>query len=404
MHDVAKRLPGLKPPAVWLPHTILGISTTGIVEDRSGGKFGPFHGQFFIGDQGQSKVIRMSLEHVRGVWQGAAYPFREGFDSGIIRLAFGEEGVLFAGESARGWGSVGPKQQGLERLEWTDRTPFEIREIRARPDGFLLTFTDLVDPVTARNPDSYRIAGFTYLYHQAYGSAPINRLPCPVRKVEVAADGFSVRLAAECLREGYIHEIKAAGVRSARGADGLLHPVAYYTLNRLPAGDRIIPVPPNEAELCRPPVPVAAMAATKKRPSKPPSDWSVVEGEKTIVLGTLPGLRFDQPVVIVPAGTRLRLVFRNSDDMLHNFVLCAPGRGQAVGQAAMALGLEGAAKNYVPDSDDVLYYTALLQPETTDTIFITVPTLPGDYDFICSFPGHAGVMRGILRVEPRRID
>ena len=43
-----------------------------------------------------------------------------------------------------------------------------------------------------------------------------NRLSCPIRKVVVAPDGLSVRIATLCLREGYIHEIKAGGVRSAK--------------------------------------------------------------------------------------------------------------------------------------------------------------------------------------------
>src|SRR5262249_7271775 len=50
MVEVAKTLPGLKLPAVWLPHTIYGISNAGIVEDTTQGKFGPFAGQFFLGD------------------------------------------------------------------------------------------------------------------------------------------------------------------------------------------------------------------------------------------------------------------------------------------------------------------------------------------------------------------
>ena len=122
MHEVAKRVPGVKPPAVWLPHTVLGISNAGMIEDVTGGKFGPFSGQFFLADQGQSKIVRLSFESVKDVWQGAAYPFREGFECGIIRLAYGEDGALFAGETARGWGSVGPKEFGLERLTWSGRT------------------------------------------------------------------------------------------------------------------------------------------------------------------------------------------------------------------------------------------------------------------------------------------
>ena len=399
MHDVAKHVPGLKPPAIWLPHTVLGISNAGVIEDLTGGKFGPFAGQFFLGDQGQSKVDRLTLEQVKGVWQGAAYAFREGFDCGIIRVAQGEDGALFAGETARGWGSVGPKQQGLERLTWTGKTPFEIKEVRAQPDGFVLIFTQPVDRATAAKPESYTIGGFTYLYHKAYGSAPVNRLMCPVRKIDVAPDGLSVRLALGCLREGYVHEIKAAGVRAAGGTEALLHPTAYYTLNRIPDGNRIIPLDPKDAELCVAPVPTSASAATKKHPSKVPSDWAGDEGDKIVLIGTLPGMKFDTTLLSVKAGARVRLVFRNSDDMLHNFVLCAPGRGQAVGEAALALGLEGNAKNFVPDSADVLYHTALTLPEASDTIFFTAPTTPGDYDYVCTFPGHSALMRGILRVE-----
>ena len=92
-------------------------------------------------------------------------------------------------------------------------------------------------------------------------------------------------------------------------------------------------------------------------------------------------------------------VFRNADDMLHNFVLTAPGRGQAIGEAAMALGVEGATKHYVPDSADVIVHTGLTLPETSDTIFFTAPTGPGDYDYVCTFPGHSALMKGILRVE-----
>ena len=401
MHVVAQNLPGLKPPAVWLPHTILGISNSGMIEDLSGGKFGPFAGQFYVGDQGQSKLMRVSLEKVAGVWQGAAYSFREGFDSGILRMAIGENATMFVGESARGWGSVGPKQYGIERVTWTGQTPFEIKEIKAQPDGFLLTFTQPVDRATAENLASYSLAGFTYNYHTAYGAAPVNRKVCPIQKIVVAPDGLSVRLAAQCLREGYIHEVKASGVRAATGDSAVLHPVAYYTLNRLPAGDRIIPIAPNAAELCVAALSASASAHSAKHPVKQPTDWPNNEGDQAFLLGTQPGLKFDQTLLTTKAGTRIRLIFRNTDDMLHNFVLCAPGKGQDVGTAALALGVEGTAKNYVPDSADVLFHTAITQPETSDTIYFIAPTTPGDYDFICSFPGHSAIMKGILRVTAK---
>ena len=162
MHEVAKRIPGIKPPAVWLPHTIQGISTAGLIEDLTGGDFGPFAGQFYISDQGQSKIVRMSMEKVKGVWQGASYNFREGFECGIIRLTMGEDATLWVGETNRGWGSVGEKTEGLERLVWTGKTPFEILEAKAQSDGFLLSFTEPVDPAIAADPASYSVTSFTY--------------------------------------------------------------------------------------------------------------------------------------------------------------------------------------------------------------------------------------------------
>jgi len=224
-------------------------------------------------------------------------------------MAFGENAAMFVGETARGWGSVGPEQYGIERVTWTGQTPLEIKTVTAQPDGFLLTFTAPVDRASAESPASYHVAGFTYNYHATYGSAPMDRIACPVRKVVVAPDGLSARLAVVCLREGYIHEIKAGGVRAATGGDSVLHPVAYYTLNRIPAGDRIIPIEPNLAELCVAVVPAAASAHTAKHPIKQPTDWPNNEGDQAFLLGTQPGLKFDQTLLTTKVGTRIRLHF-----------------------------------------------------------------------------------------------
>ena len=115
----------------------------------------------------------------------------------------------------------------------------------------------------------------------------------------------------------------------------------------------------------------------------------------------MPGLKYDTTMLKVRAGARVRLVFKNNDDMLHNLVITKPGRGNAIGEAALLLGLDGLARNYVPDSADVLYHTALLQPGASEPIFFVVPKEPGDYEFLCTFPGHFQLMRGILRVEAK---
>ncbi len=410
LFDVAKRVDALKPPAVWLPHGILGISTSGILQDTVG-TFGPFEGQFFVGDQGHSKIFRMALEKVDGVYQGAVFPFREGFASGVLRLAWGSDGSMFVGQTSRGWDATGRAPYALQRLVWTGETPFEARTISARPDGFEIEFTRPADVVKAADPASYEVTSFTYKYHHEYGSPVINQESLPVRHVQVSEDGLRARLVVDGLREGYIHEIKMAGVMTPAG-EPLLHDTGYYTLNRIPEGQRLAVARTGgtpEASARPEIVAVSAQAGGSTRPSgeigpqakrltEMPASWEKVD--VTITLKTLPGMKYDLPSFEVKPGARVRLVFNNDDDMLHNVVIVKPGTADKVGQDAVQLGLRGAEMNWVPESDDVLYYTALLQPETSESIYFTAPATPGDYTYVCTFPGHYISMRGTMRVAP----
>ena len=108
-----------------------------------------------------------------------------------------------------------------------------MKTFEARPDGFELSFTKKVDPAEAAAVSSYQLSSYTYHYHQTYGSEEIDTKPLAVRSATVSPDGLSVRLVVDGLREWYVHELHAEGVRSARG-EGLLHPAGYYTLNEIP--------------------------------------------------------------------------------------------------------------------------------------------------------------------------
>ena len=54
--------------------------------------------------------------------------------------------------------------------------------------------------------------------------------------------------------------------------------------------------------------------------------------------------------------------------------------------------------NFIPKSADVLFHTMLLHPNESDTIYFIAPEKPGEYVYICTYPGHYLVMRGILKV------
>ena len=193
LFEAEEKFPEVKLPAVWLPHGILGISTSEIIVDESNGAFGPFSGQLLVGDQGQSKITRVSLEKVKGEYQGVAFDFRSDFQSGVLRMTWGGDGSLYVGETNRGWGSAGTQNAGLERLVWTGQTPFEMQTVRAEPDGFTIHFTQPVDRESAEDLSAYRGRSFLYKYHAVYGSPTVNDAPLEIRGVKVSDDGTSVR-------------------------------------------------------------------------------------------------------------------------------------------------------------------------------------------------------------------
>ena len=229
----AKKIPELLPPAVYFPYNKMGQSAGGFAFDPSGGKFGPFKGQLFVGDQTHSTLMRTTLEKIDGHYQGACYPFRSGFDSGSLAVEFATDGSAFVYGTDRGWGARGGKPFALQRLAWTGKTPFEIGEMIAKPDGFELHFTEPVDAKTAADPSSYKIETYTYVYQSSYGSPEVDQRKPEIKSIKVTPDGRSARLVLGELSEGHVHELKAAGVRSTTGQP-LLHDTAYYTLFYIP--------------------------------------------------------------------------------------------------------------------------------------------------------------------------
>ena len=217
-------------PAVWLPYRELHSSSGQPVEDRTAGKFGPFAGQIFIGDQTHSNLIRTTLQQVKGQWQGFAVDFINHTRCGIVRGAFDQGGSLWLGETGRGWGSSGDLPFALERVTWDGKTvPFCIKDIKLEKEGFRVSFTKPVDPATAQAA-KVGVRHWTYKFTHQYGCGGIqDQKQSPAGEVAVSDDRMSMLVRTDLVKHR-VYDIKLPEIRSADGK-ALTTNHGYYTLN-----------------------------------------------------------------------------------------------------------------------------------------------------------------------------
>jgi len=109
-------------------------------------------------------------------------------------------------------------------------------------------------------------------------------------------------------------------------------------------------------------------------------------------------MRYDQETFTVSAGKPIRIRFVNDDYTPHNLIISTPGSAAEIGAAADRLGADGFARRFIPTSDKILAATDLLNHQKSQVLELRAPSTPGDYDVLCTFPGHRQTMRGVMRV------
>ena len=211
------------PPALWIPYE-WSRSTGSVVEDMSGGKFGPFGGQLFLAELTNGAVIRAALEEVDGHLQGACMPFRQDVGS-AFRVVFAPDGTLFTGRTNRGWGGLSPGS-GIGRIRWTGEVPLEVSKVALKGDGFEVGFTQELE--TLPEPGQIHVYDYDYNYWWDYGSPVQRREELEVERV-AAVDG-GLRITVPGLRAGRCVRVRFEGI-------GLLHEEFDYTIHKMP-GDR----------------------------------------------------------------------------------------------------------------------------------------------------------------------
>lgn len=124
--------------------------------------------------------------------------------------------------------------------------------------------------------------------------------------------------------------------------------------------------------------------------------------DRRIYLKTVPAkMAFNVTEITIKAGRKYQFILENPDLMLHNLVITQPGKESAVGEMAdaMASRPDAMAKHYVPDTDMIIFSTPQIAHGQKVELTFATPNMPGRYPFICTFPGHWRMMRGVIIVE-----
>lgn len=123
---------------------------------------------------------------------------------------------------------------------------------------------------------------------------------------------------------------------------------------------------------------------------------------ETIVIEANDQLQFNVTEFTVEAGEEVSLTLKNvgslpKETFGHNLVILNAG----VDLVAYATDASTNTDNeYLPmDMSQTFASTSLLGPGEEDTITFMAPSVPGRYEFLCTFPGHYGTMRGVMIVE-----
>lgn len=125
------------------------------------------------------------------------------------------------------------------------------------------------------------------------------------------------------------------------------------------------------------------------------------DGITEIVLESSDEMKFNKKKLVTKEGNQVKLTLKHvgkmgKEVMGHNFVLLAKGTDIMVfGEKAV----DTADNNYIPEgSDEVIVHTEMIGGGESTTITFDAPE-KGEYDFICSFPGHVALMKGKFIVE-----
>lgn len=225
--------------AVEIPHpwtrSVNGICY--VPRDRDWPLSRDFGGQIIGAEYDTRFLIRLSLQSVDGVLQGAAYPLcPPGQPSltehltGPLSVAISPDGDLYIGNIYDSGWQGGLNTGDITRLRRKGDLPNGIREVRATPEGFEIEFLKPIDRQRGGDASNYQLAGYTRVWQGSYATPDSGRHTPTITTAAVNATGTLVRLTVDALKPGHVYELTCGEI-----AETALYPAtAAYTLKKVP--------------------------------------------------------------------------------------------------------------------------------------------------------------------------
>jgi putative heme-binding domain-containing protein len=385
-------------PLVYLPRG-LDNSSGGQVTVTSA-KWGPLQDQLLHLSYGLACHFLVLRDEVDGQPQGAAVPLPGDFRAGIHRGRFHPlDGQLYV-SGMSGWGTYGADDGCFQRVRYTGDPVQLPRRFHVHRNGILIEFTEPLPRAYVEHAGNHFAQCWNYRYSAAYGSpeyspshyGAVGHDPVSIALARLLPDGKSLFLEMPDLQPVSVLHL-LVGIDKEKTSE------LFVTVHKLDAPFRDLPnyrdVPRTIA--AHPILKDMAFAAKWE-----PNPWrKPILNARYVTIESGKNLTYATPLLRVKAGEPLRLSFKNTDEVPHNWVLIKPGSLARIGALTnqMIADPEAVRRHYVPQSKDVLFYTDMAASQENASIFFHAPATKGRYPFLCTFPGHWMVMNGEMVVE-----
>ena len=215
--------------------------------DNSGGgqtwvtsdKWGPFKGELLHCTYGQSSLYLVMKEFIGGQPQGGVVKIPVKFTSSAMRPHFNpKDGQLYVA-GLRGWQSNAAKETGFDRVRYTGKTVFTVRDLKVTKDGVSLTFTQPLDKAAAEDAQNYSGSRWNYKRTSNYGSPHVSVAdpakngtdPLDITGAKLSADGKTVTLAIADLKP-VMQQLLTFKLKAADGT--AINQQVMHTINVVP--------------------------------------------------------------------------------------------------------------------------------------------------------------------------